>query len=310
MNFRVLVFGLGLLVLSSCDAQTNQQIVDDTISAKTESAGVPIEIGRSFTLTSKTMQTEREINIWTPPSYQSDERAYPVLYVIDGGLAQDFHHISGLAQLATINGNTEEMIVVGIKTENRLNELAHTAVDPRYIKPEPRVGKSHIFTQFVQEEVIPYVEENYRTGERRAVIGESLAGLFITDVFLTHPTMFTDYFAISPSLWWDDKNLAESAADLLAKHDDSARHLYLTMGDEGGTMQGGLDLVMAAITANPPKGLVWKYVDRRASETHSSIYHGAAMDALKFSFGLPSPDYGPAPWYLVEGGQPPEEEEK
>ncbi len=308
MIFRSIAFGLGLFCLSSCGQPINTHNDVTAPESKPVQIGEPIEIGRSFTLASKVMQADREINIWLPPHYHEGDQKYPVLYVIDGGLAQDFHHISGLSQLASINGNYQELIVVGIKTENRLNELAHKASDPRYIQPEPKVGKSHIFTQFIQEEVIPFVEENYRIDDRRAVIGESLAGLFITELFLKHPDMFTDYIAISPSLWWDDKNLAKSAPLFLAKHDDKPRHLYLTMGDEGGTMQGGLDLVLAAIHANQPKGLEWKYVDRRHSETHASIYHGAALDALKFSFGLPSPDFGPNPWYLVEGGQPTDNE--
>ncbi len=303
MKFLPALSFLILCALPACDKPSRPDV-----NLQSTSMGTPIHIGTTFMVESKAMRSPREINIWTPPGYKDSGKTYPVLYVLDGGIAQDFHHISGLAQLTAINGIYENLIVVGIKTENRLGELAHTAADPRYIQPEPRAGNSHVFTKFVQDEVIPFVEKNYRTGERRAVIGESLAGLFVTEVFLKRPGMFTDYIAISPSLWWDDKNLAKDAPTLLAAHDDNTRRLYLTMGDEGGTMQGGFDLVMAAISSASLPNLKWTYVDRRREETHSSIYHGAAMDALKFSFGLPKVDYGPDPWYLVEGGQPEDDE--
>lgn len=138
------------------------------------------------------------------------------------------------------------------------------------------------------------------------MIGESLAGLFIAEVFLKHPQSFTDYVSISPSLWWDDKALAKQATELLKTHDDQPRSLYLTMGNEGGSMQRGLDMVMEAIKRNKPAGLTMHFVDRKETEANSTIYHPAAHDALLKIFGLPQPEYGPVPWYLQEGGQPKE----
>lgn len=263
-------------------------------------------IGTTYQLRGVAYEAKREINVWVPPSYAEGDENYPVLYVIDGGLDQDFHHISGLAQLATINGSIKEMIVVGIKTQNRIKELAHKQNDPRYVKLVPDLGESDRFLKHIAEEVIPFVEENFRTGERRAVIGESLAGLFIAEIFLKHPSTFTDYISISPSLWWDDKALAKSAMDLIAAHDAQTRKLYLTMADEGGTMQRGLELIIEAINQNKPAGLEMHYVDRSKAEIHSTIYHPAAHDALLKLFGLRRPSFGIRPWYLTEGGEPPE----
>ncbi len=270
----------------------------------------PITIGTTLHLDSKALGDSREINIWVPPSYAEGDKTYPVLYLMDGALDQDFHHISGLGQLTTINGNYEELLVVGIQTKNRILELTQKPLDPRYQRDPPTAGNSAAFLDFVRSEVIPLITSRYRTGERSVVIGESLAGLFVTEVFLRAPDTFTDYIAISPSLWWDDKALAKAAPKWIKKHDDDARQLYLTMANEGGTMQAGLDLVIEAINQNKPAGLTLHTVDRRNQETHASIYHGAALDALKKLLGLPPPDYGEPPWYLIEGGQPPKEEAK
>lgn len=298
------------VLLSSLAFPQGVQQPTETKTEISQSATVsesPIEIGKSFRIASKIMESDREINVWLPPGYVSGDKKYPVLYVIDGGLEQDFHHISGLGQLTTINGNFEELIIVGIKTDVRLMELTHKPEDPRYFRTPPKAGKSDQFLNFITKEVIPFVQSRYRVGERSAVIGESLAGLFITEVFLKTPDTFTDYIAISPSLWWDDKALAKAAPELVAAHNDKPRQLYLTMADEGGTMQRGLDMILEAIKNNKPGGLTIHYVDRRKSESHSSIYHGAALDALNKLFGLPQPDYGDPPWYLIEGGQPPDE---
>ena len=246
----------------------------------------PITIGTSYALPSKALGEEREINVWLPPSYAKGDQRYPVLYVIDGGLEQDFHHISGLAQLATINGAYAELIVVGVATKNRVAELTTKPSKRRYARLAPDAGKSEQFRTHLATEVIPFIEGRYRVTPRRALIGESLAGLFIVETFLKQPNLFTDYIAISPSLWWDGRSLAKQAPTLLEKHDEAARRLYLTMADEGGAMQEGLDILIAALQGHQPHGLDWSYVDRRESEHHNTIYHGAAHDALGKLFAI------------------------
>ena len=206
---------------------------------------------------------------------------------------------------ATINLNFEELIVVGIKTEVRYMELTSDPKDPRYITKPARAGQSDKFFKHIKKEVIPFIEKKYRTGNRKVLIGESLAGLFVSEVFLRHPDTFTGYISISPSLWWDDKALAKEAPMLLKKHEDRPRNLYLTMANEGGTMQRGLDMILNAIAKSGLKNLQLVYVDRRKTDTHSTIYHPAALDALKKFFPVPKPEPGETPWYLIEGGQPP-----
>jgi hypothetical protein len=91
----------------------------------------------------------------------------------------------------------------------------------------------------------------------------------------------------------------------LAKQGASDRRLYLTVGDEGGTGQMGMDDLTAALTAHPPAGLKWNFVDRSASETHATIYHGAALDALRRFYARPPYDFGPTPWFMIDGASPP-----
>lgn len=269
----------------------------------------PITIGQTYNLYSQATGQSHQVNVWTPPKMGEDGNTHPVLYVVDGGLDQDFHHIAGLAQLSTINGTFETPIVVGIRTSKRFYQLTPKMTDSRYLPwngtPEkPEMGGADDFTEFITQTVMPFVEGAYPTSNRKTLIGESLAGFYVTRMFLRSPTSFTDYIAISPSLWLDDQLLAKDAEALLKEHDNGSRSLYLTMADEGGTMQAGLDKVLAAIEKRNFDNLNLIHVDRRNSERHSTIYHGAALDALIKLHGISVPDYGPTPWYLREGGKP------
>ena len=76
----------------------------------------------------------------------------------------------------------------------------------------PTSGGSAAYRRFLAEELKPWIAARYRTSGETALIGESLAGLFVVETFLKQPVLFDAYIAASPSLWWDDQSLARGAA--------------------------------------------------------------------------------------------------
>lgn len=274
-----------------------------------ENARQTVSLGHSAKMESAQLGTTHEINVLLPASYAENlTSTFPVVYIIDGGVKQDFKHIAGLGTLPDSNPLVfQSAIYVGISTEQRLFELTAPNHDPRYAKPEGSLGGAAQFRQFIIDQVIPWIETQYRTNSQRIIMGESLAGLFILETWLQQPELFTDYIAISPSLWYDDRYLAKHANSLLKMHADQPRRLYLTMASEGGTMQRGLDEILAAVEQRNFKHLDVKYVDRSKAEHHWTIYHEAALDALRWTLPVPEPSWinEPDPWYLVEGANPP-----
>lgn len=246
----------------------------------------PIMIGQSYALPSTTYGGTREINVWLPPGYEQSGRTYPVLYLLDGGQAQDFHHISGLAQLGTIVGTTRDVIVVGVASVDRRNELALPTQDAELIARYPTQGQSGRFRHFLADELLPFVEARYRTNGETALMGESLAGLFVVETFLKEPQMFDAYVAVSPSLWWDGGQLARQAGAHLRDHSNDPRTLILTLGDEGGEMQAAMDVLVGNLRAFAMPGVSWTY-EPRPTESHATIYHGAALDAFRRLYALP-----------------------
>jgi predicted alpha/beta superfamily hydrolase len=259
------------------------------VSAAAQPQPTPIVIGQSFELRSEAGVAHR-INIYTPDGYSKGTARYPVLYLLDGGLDQDFHHISGLAQLGgTPWGPLQPLIVVGIESVDRRNELTGPTADPALRTQYPTVGGSADFRRFLLTQVKPFVAANYRTSPDTALMGESLAGLFTVETLLTAPDSFRRYIAISPSLWWDNQALANgAAARLAATRPKDPASLWLSLGSEGPEMQAGMDSLVAALKAKAPPTLDWRY-EPRPAESHSSIYHGTAYEALKALFPKPAP---------------------
>lgn len=290
------------LLLTACDQTWTPSVVGEAPAPATSE---PITLGQSYTLMSDVFGGPREINIYVPdlPGWADGyfDDPLPVLYVVDGGLEQDFIHLAGLSHLPLINAERSPAIIVGVKTDDRYGEITPEPTDPRYIAEFEGYGGADTFRRFLRDEVQPFVRSLGHTG-RRALMGESLAGLFVLDTLAAEPDLFDDYIAISPSSWWDDRKLAKSATETLADTPIGKR-LVLAMANEGGTMEMGTLAFRDAAAADP--AITLSFLDRSGSESHSTIYHDAARDALILLHGIAAEPYGDMPWYLIEGEEPP-----
>lgn len=245
---------------------------------------VDIVLGEGIPLESEIYGESRTINVYLPIGYAERDERFPVLYLIDGGVHQDFIPMAGMAALATLSGQYREFILVGIQTNNRHYELTSNSEVEYDLGNIPKNGGADDFRRHLQNEVKPFIEDRYRTSGEDAIIGESLAGLFITETFLRSPESFDHYVAVSPSLWWRDMGLSREAADLLRRDGfPTDRSLYLTIADEGGTMIEGMERLVKALENNAPEGLNWWY-EPMLDEEHHTIYNPAALHALRLVF--------------------------
>lgn len=252
-------------------------------------ASLPLLAGVTFELPSRAEGETRMINVWLPPGYQqAPERRYPVLYLLDGGPAQDFFPVVGLAALGGLNGATEEMIVVGVTSGSglRVRDFTTPSKVAAELKDFPVQGRSEVFRRFLTAELKPFIEQTYRTNGVSGLIGESLAGYFVVDTCLRTPDAFDRCIAVSPSLWWDDERLSREAAALLKTPRTGPDKLYLAIADEGGAMQTGMDRLVAALKAGSPATLGWRY-EAFPGERHHTIYHPAGLKALRWAFPGP-----------------------
>jgi predicted alpha/beta superfamily hydrolase len=131
---------------------------------------------------------------------------------------------------------------------------------------------------------MPEVKSRYRTTKETAIIGESLAGLFVVDTFLLEPDLFDTYIAVDPSLWWNDQKPVADAAKHLRARPDLKKTLYLA-GSAEERIPGLTQRFVDALEKNAPKGVRWNYA-KMPEEKHATIYHPAALKAFRDLFKL------------------------
>jgi predicted alpha/beta superfamily hydrolase len=246
------------------------------------SAPSPLVIGETFTIQSKTLGETRRINVYLPPQYvESRDIRLPVLYMPDGGIAEDFLHVAGLVQVSTGNGTMRPFILVGIENTQRRRDLTGPTQNVEDRKIAPKVGGSAAFRRFIRSELMPVINNRYRTTRETAIIGESLAGLFIVETLFLEPDLFDTYIAFDPSLWWNDGELVNRAGERLktGRFGDRALYLASSADDRAGQIHRFADV----LRNNAPKNLKWEF-EPMPNERHATIYHPAALNALRRLF--------------------------
>ncbi|WP_312392259.1 alpha/beta hydrolase-fold protein [Chryseobacterium sp.] len=237
----------------------------------------PLTIGEIRTIKSKVLNEDRILNIYLPQNFDKT-KSYPIIYLLDGSMNEDFIHVTGLIQFFNQMYSMPETIVVGIANVDRKRDFTfHTDLKDLQ-KDYPTTGHSDKFISFLEKELKPYIESQFKTTDKY-LFGQSLGGLLATEILLKKPEMFNNYFIISPSLWWDDESLLKQAPQLLTKIPDSKKFIYVSVGkgEHPVMVKDAEDLFDVLKKANKKNWtLDYKMMetDNHATILHRSLYEG------------------------------------
>ncbi|MCA1579944.1 MAG: alpha/beta hydrolase [Acidobacteria bacterium] len=236
----------------------------------------------TLTIDSKALGETRRIHIYRPPGYEDGVPRYPVLYMPDGGVDEDFPHVTNDIDTAIRAGEMRPVVVVGIEnTERRRDMTGPTEVETDR-KIAPRVGGSANFRAFIRDELMPVIRRRVRGNGETAIVGESLAGLFVLETFFREPRLFDTWIAFSPSLWWNAQALVRAADERLRATPPPTGTLYFATAGDDGTDDAATALA-AALRAAAPEGLAWSY-EPRPDQKHSTIYRGVSPEVFRRLF--------------------------
>ena len=140
--------------------------------------GADIVIGKRIALPSKVFNADVEISLFLPAGYETSDVKYPVLY--DLNAFAYFTYAAGTVELLARNIEMPEMIIVGLP--GLQDGYVPTAYEQR--GPEPTGADRSL--KFFGEELIPFIDKNYRTAGFNLLCGHSVGGL-VHDVCPVHP---------------------------------------------------------------------------------------------------------------------------
>lgn len=208
---------------------------------------ITITLGTEYKMSSTILKEDRTLLIHTPENYTTSNKKYPVIYVLDGN--GHFNHAVNAATLLAENGRMPASIIVGIPNNpgTRGRDLGR--------------GRNQ-FKKYIKEEVIPFVNNNYRTGSHKTLFGHSMAGAFTLNYLATDSSLFDSYIAASPVIQIFNSELLDKFSSLFKSNPDIAKPVFFTLTDaeaEGERATKAMNKFVALLENEAPKSLRWKY---------------------------------------------------
>ena len=224
---------------------------------------VPFTIAHEFSLSSSILEEDRDILVSLPADYETRTATYPVLYLLDG--RQNMMHVAGSIEVLSRTGQVPQMVVVGMPSTNRERDLTPSPMD-RFKSS----GGGPKFLDFIARELMPHINQTYRTHPYQVLEGHSMGGILVAYTLLNRPDLFDGYIVMSPALWWNSEELTEQAKTALDHPSLANKAIFFGIGDQDGYgMRQELKRFVAVLAEKAPSGTRWHH-EEFAGEGHMS----------------------------------------
>ena len=226
--------------------------------------------------------------IHVPSEFNSNypQIEYPVLYVFD----PDAHFLSIVSMIDRMSTNVGEeicpqMIIVGVRNTDRVRDMFPIHEEDR-------------FHDFLENELIPYIDDKYPTKPYRVLFGHSITGLRTVHTAIFYPHLFNAYIALDPSLcheycgWFtkyereiEDFDLGGNRMFLAMAHTMVGKDTTAVRQDTSGRashMNAMMDFSENMLQKNNEgEQYQWKYYPDRS---HNSVTLPATLDGIEQIF--------------------------
>jgi predicted alpha/beta superfamily hydrolase len=272
---RIFCLGFVLILLYVVNVQAKESFAEMTI------AGSQVRI-----LQSKIVNQEYQLLIKTPAGYEQSDKTYPVIYFLDA--QWDFPLMISAYGQSYFDGFIPEAILVGIQwggDNPDPNVLRARDFTPSNMTEVPNSGGAAKFLQFIKQELIPFVGNEYRSNNNRVLMGSSYGGLFTLYALFNEPNLFHGYIPTSSASAWDANHLYSYSKAFAEKKLNHSIRLYSAIG-EFDDLTPAFDALSEFFEEQSFKGLSFKF-ERLAGLGHASLKSAGNTWGLHYVFTKP-----------------------
>jgi predicted alpha/beta superfamily hydrolase len=250
---------------------------------------VSMTVAASYTIDSKILGETRQVLVSLPSVYEDNHMRYPVLIVLDGSPFMTFH-----ARASLIDRSIPEFLIAAVPNVDRLRDMSHENIGEIW----PTSGGAHTFLSFLTDELVPWLDAEFRTTGYRVIIGGSAAGRFAAFALLKAPAVFDAAIARSPALGTDFEMFRKLVASASGASVSGEHFLYVVYGSHDyPVVTIYVERLLRLLEDESPPWLRYQreVLDNKGHFQFSSV--NAGMSALFADFRFPSERF------LLEGPQ-------
>ncbi len=241
---------------------------------------VPID---SFTIVSKILNETCKVFIYLPENYTSSTEKYPIIYLLDGEYYSSY--TADVSSLLAQSQLAPNCIIIGITTNNRERDFSPALdEDSEQTQDLKFAGGADNFLSYLKMELIPTVDDKYRTLPYRVLIGHSTGGLLAYYSLYKTPDLFQALISIDGSTWWNKGKVGKEVMEYLSSHPDFKGAIFECRKDIKIPVRFSPNIeLLTYLEKNRPVGLEYHYLEL-PNETHGTIVVPGIYYGLKGIF--------------------------
>jgi hypothetical protein len=183
--------------------------------------GEPIQLGTYRTIHSDILNEDRLLWVHLPKEYEDTGLAYPFLILLYVDLYNYFTDAVSITEKLGETGEIPPVIIVGVANTNRYRDLL-----PYPTRWAPEGGKAVDFLRFLEEELIPFADSNYRTKKFRILAAPQASAVFSLYSLINRPHLFDATIAQNPFMNPENAEKLYPLTDEFFSTTDTLRHLF------------------------------------------------------------------------------------
>jgi hypothetical protein len=229
------------------------------------------------TIHSDKLKEERQLKILLPRGYDNDgAKKYPLIIVFDGDYL--FEAVAGNVDYFSYWEDMPEAIVVGVKQENqRYDDCTYSEQNSLPIE------KGASFFEFIGMELIPYLNNNFKTENFRVAVGHGETANFINYFLLKDQPLFQAYISISPEL---APKVSQYITDRFQNIQSKVFYYLATSSDDVPSINEQTLALNKSISAIDNKNLLYNFDNFEGSSHYALPAHAIpkALESIFFVF--------------------------
>src|SRR5690625_484462 len=229
-------------------------------------------------IASNYLQEKMTLKIYTPEDY-SPFQQYNLCIMQDGNDYYQMGRVASVSDQLHEDGDIEHTIFIGIHYQNKYD---------RRKKYHPDGEQQDAYIQFLSQEVVPFLDENFstlKTGQSRILMGDSLAGTLALMTAIKYPHTFGKIVMQSPYIDQTVLQLVENSEVL------SALDIYHTLGENETSVKTTDGSILDFLIPNRQlskllvnKGMNYEYKELIDAQHTWGYWQKDLPNALKFIF--------------------------
>jgi len=203
----------------------------------------PINYAQQITFDSKILGKPQVMNIYLPDDFEqsSKHHTYPVIFINDGHGMQFFHALTGIVKHLSLVERMPKSIVVSLND----TQVPEVYVNGMWSSMEKidKYGQPKLYLRHLEEELFPFLKDNYRANDHRTIVSVSGSTLFPMSTLVRAPETFSAYLLLASSDMVGmglekGKTFIESITDSLSKRPNRKEYLYFADADSAFVTNG------------------------------------------------------------------------